>query len=268
MPGTTTVNAIPYPVVADNNATATNIQTLADYIDSRVYSAGDIKTSIRVTAETGWAAMNGQVLTNAIVANPRLWAVAPAIWKGAADITLPNWNDGYVMRGSAETGGSAIGASTGANTKTLTIAELASHTHPIAHTHTLTGNTDGAGAHGHAISHDHAAFTSGFAGGHNHNIGAGNQIYYVAPVGQFEGFVANGSAGRSGAWSDHAGHDHSIDVPAFAGSTSGDPANHTHGVTAMGTSQPSNASSTGAGSDTAFSIRSKSAGVNFFIKLG
>jgi microcystin-dependent protein len=225
MPGATTENAIPYPLTSENNATVAAIQALAEFIDSRVYSAGDIKTSIRVTAEAGWALLNGQTLTGAQSSYPKLWAVAPTAWKSGSNLVLPNWNDGYVMRGSAETGGSALGASTGANTKTLSTAELASHTHGLSHSHTLTGSSNGAGAHGHAINHDHAAATSSGGGAHDHNLGAGSLMYYVL-AGQAEGFLGSGSAGRSGGYAAHAGHTHDVDIPNFVGNTSGDPGNH------------------------------------------
>lgn len=269
MPGATG-KGLPYPLTSENNAAAGAVQSLATALDPVTFSAGDIKESVRAAAETGWALMNGQTITNAQTLNAALWAACPTSWRSGANLILPNWCDGYVMRGAGEAG-ATLGASTGSNTTALTTTELPAHSHTVSHSHTTTGTAAGAGAHGHSIAHDHGSVsTAGSDGSHTH--GAGNYwshgvgSFYLNLTGYVNGFsvLSNGltnpqtDAGTSA-------HQHTVDLPNFTGNTSGDPGNHTHSCS--GTTSTDVPTTTSVGTGTAFSTRGKSAWINFFIKL-
>lgn len=265
MPGTTT-KGFPYPLTSDNNATAGSIQSLATTIDPFTHSVGDIKASIRTTAETGWALMNGQTITNAQTLNTVLWSVAPTAWRSGANLVLPNWCDGYVLRGGLEAG-ATIGASTGANTTALTTTELPVHTHTVNHSHTTSGSSSGAGAHGHSINHTHGTGSADSQGAHLHNIGSGSTLLYNGPYGGSANvptgyFTLSGGFGSNG---DNGAHGHNITTPSHTGNTGSDPGNHTH--TCSGTTSTDAPTTSSAGTGTAFSTRGKSGWLNFFIKL-
>lgn len=279
MPTTTTVNKIPYPVDADGNDTVQYMAGMAVHLDQRIYSAGDIKMSIRVTAETGWAKVNGQTITNAQSNNPDFWAVIPTAWKSGSNAILPNWSDGYVLRGSDEAGGVAIGASSGANTVTLTTANMPLHNHTINHGHTYTGNATGGSNHRHSVDHDHAAFNTGSGGSHGHveegGGGAYGWLYISAPGGgTFDVYINSGvgvdrgsvkytqpSTGTGG-----SSHIHTIDVPNYTG-LSGFEGDHVHTTSGTVAAHNGNSGDAGSGSPTAVSVRGKSGGINYFIKL-
>lgn len=145
-------------------------------------------------------------------------------------------------------------------TETGTFA-VPAHTHTISHAHNMNhshGNTGGFSLdHTHSMQgHTHSG-TTDVQGAHGHNIGAGTQLYWVQ-AGQPEGVPGPGSAGRSGTWADHAGHQHNMTTGGpSAGSTGGASADHVHSVPAFsgntGANDTANSGSTG--SATTFDLR-------------
>lgn len=235
----TTTKGIPYPQSTDNNNVPADMQALAEYIDSRIHSAGDIKVSIRTTAETGWAKIDGSTITDAQSLYPDLWAVAPAAWKSGSNIVLPQWcggSEGAVLRGAATD--MTLGATTGANTLTLTTAQLPSHSHGAgtlsavsggAHTHTVSGTAASNGAHTHTYENVDALGSGAAAG------------------------VAGGTKGNdTEVTSSNGAHTHTVTGTAASGGS------HTHTISGSTATE---------GSGNAIDMKSKSAGVNFFIKL-
>lgn len=109
--------------------------------------AGTIRTTINTAADSGWLLFN-QTVVGAQTLYPALWAVAPAAWKSAADLVLPNLAD--KLLGGAGT--IALGASGGANSKTITANNLPTHTHPVDPPATAVSITDPGHTHDVKIS--------------------------------------------------------------------------------------------------------------------
>jgi microcystin-dependent protein len=112
---------------------------------------GTILETLRDTAPTGYALMQGQTLTNAETALPLLWAALPATFKSGSDIVLPNLQGRVTVMAGSGPGltARALGASGGTEAETLTVAQMPVHTHTQnAHSHGMT--------HGHTgIEHNH-----------------------------------------------------------------------------------------------------------------
>lgn len=123
------------------------------------WEPGDVKPTMRSTASTGWLMLNGQAIANADTAYPDLWNVVPTAWKSGTTLNLPDATDRVLM------GGGTLGAVGGANTRTLTIAQLPGHTHTQpTHTHTLNNHTHGAGT-----------LATSSAGTHTHDVSFNQQ---------------------------------------------------------------------------------------------
>ena len=88
--------------------------------------AGTIRQTINPAADSGWLLFN-QTVTGAQTLYPALWAVAPAAWQSGANLVLPNLAN--TLLGGAGT--IALGASGGANSKTIAANNLPTHTHPV-----------------------------------------------------------------------------------------------------------------------------------------
>lgn len=92
---------------------------------------GQIVPSVAFVTDPAWIIMLGQLLPQADY--PALTAVVPPAWLVGSDIQLPNMIETGVFGANSIP---AIGAITGSNTHTLSIAELPSHTHlQDPHTH-------------------------------------------------------------------------------------------------------------------------------------
>lgn len=249
----TTTKGIPYPQSTDNNNVPADMQALAEYIDSRIHSAGDIKVSIRTTAETGWAKIDGSTITDAQSLYPDLWAVAPAAWKSGSNIVLPQWcggSEGAVLRGAATD--MTLGATTGANTLTLTTAQLPSHSHGAGTLSAVSG-----GAHTHTINHDHPSSQAYVVAENNASTYLAKDVsgYGTLIVGDdgigFDVPYANITSAST------SKYEVNVNLPNFTG-TSGSSGSHTHTISGSTDTE---------GSGNAIDMKSKSAGVNFFIKL-
>lgn len=226
--------------------------------------AGTIIAGVWSSAPAGYALLDGSTIVGAQTAHPELWAAAPVAWRSGSDLVLPSMIDvGRVLMS-----GGSLGAVDGANTQAIAEANLPSHahtidhTHPIDHTHTM--------AHTHTIDHDHAAFNTASSGAHTHTgrylttaTGSGSNADLLRPGTSSFSFTGVINAGGTA----DGAHDHSIDVPAFSGSSGGSSAAST-GASSAASSGASSAASTGpVGSDTALNIASARLRVNFAIKL-
>lgn len=85
---------------------------------------------IGVAAPTGFTLIDGSTIANAQTLYPDLWAVAPASWKSGANLVLPDWRGLMPMNVSAA---HALLTTGGAETHTLSGAELPDHTHTDTH---------------------------------------------------------------------------------------------------------------------------------------
>jgi microcystin-dependent protein len=125
----------------------------------------------------------------------------------------------------------AVDATGGANTVTLTAAEIAGHTHTVsgttasdgAHTHNVSGNTSNTGAHTHNVSgntsntgtHTHNGSTSN-TGAHQHNSDnqGGRDFGPPNPDGSFTSVVGGqpGNAAPTGLTSSAGAHSHNLTI--------------------------------------------------------
>lgn len=207
----------------------------SSWVTLATYSFGDLKSGMQTSDHNGWVRLNGR-LKSTLTPTQQLQATALGI--GA---NLPDATNAYLVQN-----GGTIGAVTGANTVTLTQANLPLYNLPTtttsssgSHSHTvdpILSNTSTAGSHTH----------TGTVGGHNWNGGGA----YAG------GFAAGGFAFYNPTLTiNSAGdHNHSIDIPATTSSTDGA---HTHTVTVSS-----------GGSGTALNIAPRSMSVNMFIYLG
>lgn len=157
--------------------------------------AGDVELTLATAAPYGWMLMQGQVLASAATNYPALWANASPVFRSGGNLVLPD------MRGRAPIGAGQgtgltlrnLGDILGAESVAITEAQMALHSHSIAHGHPGSVS-DTEPAHNHdfttykaeANDHDHnnsaspswaAATTDGSAqvntdsdGAHNHAL--------------------------------------------------------------------------------------------------
>lgn len=225
---------------------------------------------------SGCVEANGQLLSTS--AYPALFAVYSYTHGGSGGtFGVPNYNNLFV-RGTTNT--SAVGTSVGADSVTLSEANLPTHSHGMTHTHTLshtheythghTSVSDTAGSHTHALDHNHASFNTASGGTHAHNYNAFGLAFVLNPEGTYlqftSGFTANDKNWVQESVTPTAGgHVHAIDVPAFTG-TSDAAGSHSHlsttldagtlttgAASATTTSAPSSTTTTAVGSGTAIS---------------
>ncbi len=164
---------------------------------------------------------NGQAVSRTDYADLWAWAQAEGTvgtvfgtGDGSTTFNVPN-AAGRVLVGVGTLGGNtySLGQTGGSATVTLVVANLPAHNHGVQvpqhgnNTHTVTGNTSGAGQHGHSGSTNNA-------GGHGgHNSGSSN----VTQSGS--GVTLPGNYGAGG-----GDHTHSINI--------NENGNHEHGLNA------------------------------------
>jgi microcystin-dependent protein len=167
---------------------------------------GTILETLRDTAPTGYELCQGQTLTNAQTALPLLWAALPATFKSGSNIILPDLSGRVTIAAGTGSGLTArvLGATGGAETHTLTVAQIPSHTHLQ-------------NAHNHGIAHTHGASTDN-PGDHQHL----NDHY---PLEAPADATFQAGTNRRGRVSDPrntgsaGGHTHGVSVDAFLGFT-------------------------------------------------
>jgi hypothetical protein len=262
----TTSQGIPYPLSSDNNATATDIQALAEFIDSYIWKAGDVRATVSGSPGTGWLAFN-QTIVNGQSLYPNLWAVIPTSYKSGSNIVLPNPSDAAII-GTI----SGVGTVTGSNSVTLAVTNLPSHDHSgPSHKHTQTTHSHTAGS-GSTGGHSHTlSATSAGAGNHNHNELA--QVVYQGGAGTLgiaDGAVWGGvygaplNVGLIGTTTQPT-HTHTISGTAVSTGS------HSHTVTVnAGGGNDTDFGGTGntgaTGSGTSFSVKGKTLELNLYIK--
>lgn len=117
---------------------AVDLVHLAAEVANRLTPAGTLRMTIFATEDDGWL-NHDQTVVGAESSYPALWAGAPAAWKSGSDLVIPDLSDtAFIGAGTIADLGEVVGA----NTATLTEANLAPHDHAGA-------------AHVHSIAHDH-----------------------------------------------------------------------------------------------------------------
>jgi microcystin-dependent protein len=251
------------------------------------YQPGDIKTGLWTDPGPGWLLLDGSTVVGAQTLYPALWAVpGVASWKSGANLVLPDMNSRFLI-GKYGT----LGVIGGANSVTLTTAELPAHTHTlsahthehphthtIAHTHTFADTSGGVSAnhtHAHAHTHadtfvassttSHAIRRSSTAGTTDSSMGASTTGTSVAistnPIITTTISGAVGAASVANTGNNSVTHTHAI-----SGTTSAASNANSGAASDATTGGPSVANTGSAGTGAAFSIVSAHLEVNFAIK--
>lgn len=180
--------------------------------------SGDIKMTMASAAPYGWLLLQGQLLVNAVVNYPALWAAADPVFRVGIDLRLPDLRGRVPMGAGTGTGLTLrnLGDAVGAENVVLTEAQLAAHDHSIAHNHAAF-NTAEAGTHDHTFNVRYRDDLYSTAGGKEALTGAGG-----ANHGDLDG-SDTGTTFQSG-----SAHAHTIDVPAYAGDSGVSGSNQGH----------------------------------------
>jgi hypothetical protein len=256
---------------------------------------GDVKSGIQSADHDGWVMLDGRLFSTLSASQQ---AVATSL---GLSTNLPNASNAYLVQN-----GASMGAVSGANTTTLTQANLPNVS--------FTGTAANAGGHSHTT--DPAAFNSSAAGSHNHttdpaavnttNNGDHSHGGYTStngyhahdlqmnskddgnfsnvsgqfPTGDANKYYGNwhniqteGNGNHShNIYTDTQGnHGHSVDIPSTTSSTASD---HTHSIDVPSTTSSTAADHTHAvsvssgGTATPINIAPRSLSVNMFIYLG
>ena len=245
------------------NANVTEAK-LATAVVNKLVPAGTITATIRSTADTGYLLLNGATVTSAQSTYPALWAVVPSSWQSGSSLVLPNMANKMLFGQTTTT----LGATGGANTKTIASANLPTHTHT-------------AGAHTHSIDHDHGTITSASGGAaHTHSFSAttGSNGSHTHTIDDRTDTLASGTSGepmRSNNSGDagtqpttsNGAHTHTL-----SGTTGSQTASHTHSIvvpaltgTNTGSGGPANTGDGGFAND-ALDVTNAHLAVNFQIK--
>lgn len=173
--------------------------------------AGDIELTLATTAPYGWMLMQGQILASAATNYPALWANASPSFRSGGSLILPD------MRGRAPIGAGQgtgltlrnLGDQLGAESVVITEAQLALHSHSIAHGHPGSV-TDTEPAH----NHDFTTYKSE-ANDHDHNNSGSPS--WAAATDDGTAIINTDSDGA---------HSHSVTVAAASPAVSGSKGNN------------------------------------------
>ena len=224
---------------------------------SKLLPAGTIAATIKSSADTGWLLLDGSTVASADSTYPALWAVVPASWQAGTSLVLPDMSDKMLFGQSTTT----LGATGGANSKTIAEANLPTHTHTITHGHANTFQLSQT-SHTHTVNPDNDT-TSNPSVDVVHRKGDG----YITSTGPGTSFripdmhedpVTNGMQ----VYTNTFDHTHTIDLPSKT--SSGANAN----VTLSGSVTNNTTSSSGDGgfANTALDVVNAHLAVNFQIK--
>lgn len=169
-----------------------------------------------------------------------------------------------ITAGGSGITGTALGAAGGAETHTLTAAQLASHTHAnvltdLGHTHNVNATTSGA-----SVDHTHAfsGTTSGQSADHTHFYGKDSGTASGGGGGTINGQSPGNAYATTGASNDH--------THSYSGTTGGHSADHTHNfnVTSGSNQQvPMSLTNAAAGSGNAHNNMPPTMMVNFIMRV-
>ena len=230
---------------------------------------GRIVAQADAAMEPGWLPCDGRAVSRATYS--ALFAVIGTTWGNGDGTTTFNIPDlrGRAMFGADNLGGTAanvltgtggaagingaLGSSGGAQSVTLTTAQMPSHSHPgntnEAGAHDHGGNTGNGGAHDHggasgnAGSHAHTGATNG-GGGHGHSGSAANagehshnvksSAAILAGGNDISATIVVGAAGRNGSTDSGGTHTHVVTVDAVGdhqhGFTTSNVGDHAHSI--------------------------------------
>ena len=283
-PALTGVPTAPYPAIGDDSTQIATTQWVRDIVP-----AGVILAYAGATAPNGWLLCDGTLISRTTYA--ALFAAISTLYgagDGSTTFGIPDLR-GRVPVGKAASGTFlTMGATGGAETHAITIAEMPGHDHTavtggsgtlttginsVGHTHTFTTGTESA-------DHSHSGTTGGRSAGHTHRMtdqGAwdfgtrtdatmtGSQRA-VTDIGGRTGAVVTGGTFNVTTGSDSNDHVHSFSTGGrsaahtHSGTTDGISANHTHTIA----SHTHSISAQGGG--TAMSLLQPYQVVNYIIK--
>lgn len=256
---------------------------------------GDVKSGIQAADHDGWVKLDGRLFSTLTASQQ---AVASSLGLSA---NLPNAANAYLVQN-----GSSVGAVSGANTTTLTQANLpnvnftGTAANAGGHSHTTDPaafNSNSAGSHSHTT--DPAAVSTTNNGDHSHGGSTSSNGSHTHPFqmnskddgnfsnvsGQYPTGDANKLYGsyhyvdtESGGNHNHSistdtqgNHSHSVDIPSTTSSTAAD---HTHSIDVPSTTSSAAAdhshsvSVASGGTAVPINIAPRSLSVNMFIYLG
>lgn len=176
----------------------TLLGTWTDAINANTASmpGGSVILTIAATAPAGWALLDGSTITNCASLFPETWAASPVAWRSGSNLVLPDARSKTTFMAGT---GFTLGATGGANTKTIATGNLPAHHHDLAHGHTASVG---------GFTSDATDHVYGTGGTHQHGPNGGGN------------FVKDGTGPSAGIG---AGSGY-----ALASQTSPDPGHHQH----------------------------------------
>jgi microcystin-dependent protein len=189
-----TLQNIPYGSIPglSTDLSARPVLGTVQTMDDHAAPAGRIAMWPGAVAPSWWAICDGSAL--AVASYPALFAVIGYTYGGSgATFNLPDLRGRQAI---GVNGSHALGSTGGAESTTLVIGQVPQHAH--------------------AIDHDHVAFNTASGGAHTHTVNT-----YTGTTATTNGRpqeVSGGTASTIATLAD-AGHLHSIDVPAFVGTS-------------------------------------------------
>ena len=220
-----------------------------------VMPVGSLTAFAGSSAPTGWIVCDGSAVSRATYAD--LFAVIGTTYgtgDGTTTFNLPNLGGKNIVGKGATPATDTLGETGGAETHTLTTAQMPSHTHSVDPA-SVSATAASAGSHSHKI--DPPSTNTNTTGSHSHTIAKRNYGDWVSgdyiPSIRMTNGAVNGSTGDAG------DHSHSLNIAEFDSSSTGA---HTHTVAV---DVPSTTSTT-AGSGSAHNILDPYIVLNYIIK--
>lgn len=171
--------------------------------------AGDIEMTMAAVAPFGWLLCQGQLLADAAVNYPALWATADPVFRSGGSLRLPDLR-GRVPMGAGQGTGLTLrnlGDLTGAESVAITEGQLPSHSHTINHDHS-NATAASAGSH----THSRTLYRSD-VDDHDHRSGTSSDTVPASAADSGNEALTSVQNNAAGA------HTHSVNVPAFNGSS-------------------------------------------------